>query len=241
MANLHWLANPGRFLLIAKVVSPVLAVLTAGLLGIGLVMSLPAPVDAVQGTPSKVLYMHVPSAWMSMFIWGSMAVASGVALIWKHPLADIAAKASAPIGAGFTAATLFTGSLWGKPTWGTFWVWDARLTAELILLFLYVGYIAIWQAIEDPQRAGKAAAILALVGSINLPIIHFSVEWWNTLHQPASLLREGGSSIDSSMLIPLLLLAAGFQTFYFMLVLWRMEAEIAGRKIRQLRLLSAQA
>ena len=241
MANLHWLANPGRFLRIAKVVSPVLAVLTAGLLGIGLVMSLPAPVDAVQGTPSKVLYMHVPSAWMSMFIWGSMAVASGVALIWKHPLADIAAKASAPIGAGFTAATLFTGSLWGKPTWGTFWVWDARLTAELILLFLYVGYIAIWQAIEDPQRAGKAAAILALVGSINLPIIHFSVEWWNTLHQPASLLREGGSSIDSSMLIPLLLLAAGFQTFYFMLVLWRMEAEIAGRKIRQLRLLSAQA
>jgi heme exporter protein C len=170
-----------------------------------------------------------------------MAVASGVALIWKHPLADIAAKASAPIGAGFTAATLFTGSLWGKPTWGTFWVWDARLTAELILLFLYVGYIALWQAIEDPQRAGKAAAILALVGSINLPIIHFSVEWWNTLHQPASLLRASGSSIDSSMLIPLLLLAAGFQTFYFTLLLWRMETEIAGRKIRQLRLLSAQA
>lgn len=241
MANLHWLANPGRFLRIAKVVSPVLVVLTAGLLGLGLVLSLPAPVDAVQGTPSKVLYMHVPSAWMSMFIWGVMAVASGVALIWKHPLADIAAKASAPIGAGFTAATLFTGSLWGKPTWGTFWVWDARLTAELILLFLYVGYIALWQAIEDPQRAGKAAAILALVGSINLPIIHFSVEWWNTLHQPASLLRAGGSSIDSSMLIPLLLLAAGFQTFYFTLLLWRMEAEIAGRKIRQLRLLSAQA
>jgi heme exporter protein C len=241
MANLHWLANPGRFLRIAKVVSPVLVVLTAGLLGLGLVLSLPAPVDAVQGTPSKVLYMHVPSAWMSMFIWGAMAVASGVALIWKHPLADIAAKASAPIGAGFTAATLFTGSLWGKPTWGTFWVWDARLTAELILLFLYVGYIALWQAIEDPQRAGKAAAILALVGSINLPIIHFSVEWWNTLHQPASLLRASGSSIDSSMLIPLLLLAAGFQTFYFTLLLWRMETEIAGRKIRQLRLLSAQA
>ncbi len=241
MANLHWLANPGRFLRIAKAVSPVLAGLTVVLLGVGLVMSLQAPVDAVQGTPSKVLYMHVPSAWMSMFVWGVMAVASAVALIWRHPIADIAAKVSAPLGAGFTAATLLSGSLWGKPTWGTYWVWDARLTSELILLFLYIGYMALWQAIEDPERAGKAAAILALVSSINLPIIHFSVDWWNTLHQPASILREGGASIDASMLIPLLLLAVGFQTFYFTLLLWRMEAEIASRKIRQLRLLSAQA
>ena len=241
MANLHWLANPGRFLRISGAVQPWLAGITIVLLGWGLWLAMLAPNDAVQGSPAKVLYMHVPSAWMSMFIYGTMAVASAMGLIWKHPLADIAAKTSAAIGAGFTATTLITGSLWGKPTWGTFWVWDARLTSELILFFIYLGYIAIWQAIEDPERAGRAAAILALAGSVNLPIIHFSVNWWNTLHQPASILRQGGASMDASMLLPLLLLALGFMTFYFALLLWRMEREIAGRKIRQLRLLHAQA
>ena len=229
MANLHWLANPGRFLRIANAVAPWLAGITVALLVSGLVLSLQAPHDAVQGTPAKVLYMHVPSAWMSMFVFGVMAVASGVALIWKHPLADIAAKASAPIGAGFTALTLISGSLWGRPTWGTFWVWDARLTSELILLFIYLGYIAIWQAIEDPQRAAKAAAIVALVGSVNLPIIHFSVNWWNTLHQGASVSVTRGASMQSQMLAAMLLMALAFWMYSIAVSLVRVRCIIRER------------
>lgn len=238
MANLHWLANPGRFLRIANAVLPYLGALTAALLAWGFFAGLSAPHDATQGAPAKIMYVHVPSAIMSMAIFGAMAVASAVALIWKHPLADIAAKASAVIGAGFTATTLLSGSLWGRPTWGTFWVWDARLTSELILFFIYLGYIAIWQAIEDPNRAARAAAILCLAGSVNLPIIHYSVEWWNTLHQPAGLLQ---GRTNSSMAVPLLTLLAGFFSFYVTMLLWRMEREVVGRKIRQLRLLRAQA
>ena len=238
MANLHWLANPGRFLRISSAVVPYLAGLTAVLLAYGLWRGLTAPHDATQGSPATIMYMHVPSAIMSMTVYGGMAVASAVALIWKHPLADIAAKSSALIGAGFTATTLLSGSLWGRPTWGTYWVWDARLTSELVMFFVYLGYIAIWQAIEDPQRAGRAAAILALAGSVNLPIIHYSVEWWNTLHQPAGLLQ---GKTDPVLAVPLLTLLAAFFCFYVTVLLWRMEREIVGRKIRQLRLLQAQA
>ncbi|MSP20371.1 MAG: heme ABC transporter permease [Alphaproteobacteria bacterium] len=238
MANLHWLANPGRFLRITAVVLPWLAAATAVLLAVGLWLALRAPQDATQGAPAKIMYMHVPSAILSMTIFGAMAFASAIALIWRHPLADIGAKASAAIGAGFTATCLITGSLWGRPSWGTFWVWDARLTSELILFFIYLGYIAIWQAIEDPQRASRAAAIVALAGSINLPIIHYSVVWWNTLHQPPGLMQ---GRTDPSMAVPLLTLMGAFFLFYVTLLLRRMEREIVDRKIRQFRLLRAQA
>ena len=238
MANLHWLVNPGRFLRIAHAVMPYLAAATALVLAWGMWLALNAPDDATQGAPARIMYMHVPSAILSMSVFGAMAVASAVALIWRHPLADIAAKASAAIGAGFTATTLITGSLWGRPSWGTFWVWDARLTSELVLFFIYLGYIAIWQAIEDPNRASRAAAIVALAGSVNLPIIHYSVEWWNTLHQPPGLLQ---GRTDATLAVPLLTLLAGFFLFYVTLLLWRIEREIVGRKIRQLRLLRAQA
>ncbi|MBT6430371.1 MAG: cytochrome c biogenesis protein CcsA, partial [Rhodospirillaceae bacterium] len=165
-----------------------------------------------------------------------LAVASAVALIWKHPLADLAAKASAPIGAGFTFLALVTGSLWGKPMWGTWWVWDARLTSVLILLFLYLGYMALWQAIEDSQKAAKAAAVLALVGAVNVPIIKFSVDWWNTLHQPASVLRMDGPAIHPSMLWPLLIMALAFKAYFVTLLLARMRMELNLRRIRALRL-----
>ncbi|NQV60826.1 MAG: cytochrome c biogenesis protein CcsA, partial [Alphaproteobacteria bacterium] len=170
------------------------------------------------------------------FCYIFLAVASAVALIWKHPLADLAAKASAPIGAGFTFLALVTGSLWGKPMWGAWWVWDARLTSVLILFFLYLGYMALWQSIEDGQKAAKAAAVLALVGAINVPIIKFSVDWWNTLHQPASVLRMDGPAIHPSMLWPLLTMALAFKVYFVALLLTRMRMELNLRRIRALRL-----
>ena len=162
-----------------------------------------APPDYQQGETVKIMFIHVPSAWLAMFGYMLIAVASLGTLIWRHPLADVAAKTAAPIGATFTFIALVTGSLWGKPMWGTYWVWDARLTSMLVLFLLYLGLIALWQAIEEPGRAGRAAAILALVGAINIPIIKFSVDWWNTLHQPASVFRMGGSTIDPALLTPL--------------------------------------
>ena len=153
-----------------------------------------APDDYQQGATVKIMFIHVPNAWLSMFVWGVMSVAALGTLVWRHPLADVAAKAAAPIGAAFTFLALVTGSLWGRPMWGTYWVWDARLTSVLILFLMYLGLIALWRAVEDPSRAARAAAILTLVGAINLPIIKFSVDWWNTLHQPASVMRIGGPS-----------------------------------------------
>jgi len=173
---------------------------------------------------------------MALFVYANMALASAVALIWKHPLADIAAKNCAPLGAGFTVVALASGSLWGQPMWGTWWVWDARLTSVLVLLFLYLGYIALVNAFDDPTRGAKAGAILALVGSVNLPIIKFSVDWWNTLHQPASIMRMSGPTIHASMLTPLLLMAIAFTLIFVSLLLINMRAEIAERKIRTLRL-----
>ena len=235
------LANPARFVRLADRILPGLAGLTAVLLVAGLYLGLvEAPPDYRQGDTVRIMFVHVPSAWMAMFAYGVMAVASAVGMVWKHPLADLTAKASAPIGAAFTVIALVTGSLWGKPMWGTWWVWDARLTSMLILLFLYLGYMALWQTIEDPAKAGKAAAILALVGVVNLPIIKFSVDWWNTLHQPASVLRMDGPTIDASILTPLLIMGLAFQLYYFTVLLWRIKAEILERKIRSLRLLQAQ-
>ena len=169
-----------------------------------------APDDYQQGATVKIMYIHVPSAWLGMMGWTVMSVAALGTLVWRHPLADVAAKAAAPIGAAFTLLCLVTGSLWGRPMWGTYWVWDARLTSVLVLFLLYLGVIALWRTVDDPSRAARAAAILTLVGAINLPIIKFSVDWWNTLHQPASVFRLGGPTIDRSLLTPLLTMSVAF-------------------------------
>src|SRR5690606_34310487 len=184
--------------------------------------------------------IHVPAAWLALFGYTAMAGASAMALIFRHPLADVAAKSAAPIGAAFTFLALVTGTLWGKPMWGTWWVWDARLTSVLILFFLYLGYMALWATIEEPQRAGRAAAVLALVGFVNVPIIHFSVEWWNTLHQGASVLRLDGPSIHPSMLWPLLICAIGFTLLFSSLHIMAMRTEIWRRRVTTMRRLSAR-
>jgi heme exporter protein C len=235
--SLHYFANPARFGRLANVILPWAKGLTLVLFVVGLYLALfQAPEDYQQGNTVRIMFVHVPAAWMALFCYTFMAGASAVALIWKHPLADLAAKSSAPIGACFTFLALATGSLWGKPMWGTWWVWDARLTSVLVLLFLYLGYMALWQAIEDPQKAGKAAAILALVGFVNVPIIKFSVDWWNTLHQPASVIRMDGPSIHASMLWPLLTMVAAFKVYFIVVLLVRMRTEINQRRIRNLRL-----
>ena len=234
---LHRFANPTRFLRIASVVQPWMAWATVLLAGAGLYLGLlSSPADYQQGESVRIMYVHVPAAWMAMFCYTAMAVSAAVGLIWKHPLADVAAKATAPVGACFTFLALFTGSLWGKPMWGTWWVWDARLTSMLVLLFLYLGYIALVNAFDDPTRGTKASSILVLVGFVNVPIIKFSVDWWNTLHQPASVMKMGGPSIDGSMLWPLLLMAVAYKTYYLWVLLVRIRAEIVANKIRILRL-----
>jgi heme exporter protein C len=234
---MHRFANPNRFLKLANAVLPWVAGLTVLTIGAGLYLALfHSPPDYQQGETVRIMYIHVPSAWMSLFIYANMAVAAAVALIWRHPLADLIGKAAAPIGAGFTLICLLTGSLWGKPMWGTWWVWDARLTSMLILFFLYLGYIALVNAFDDPTRGHRAAGILALVGTVNLPIIKFSVDWWNTLHQPASVMRLGGPSIAPSMLWPLLLMAVGFTFFFVTVLILRVRSEIAAAKIRNLQL-----
>ncbi|KJS35114.1 MAG: heme transporter HemC [Rhodospirillaceae bacterium BRH_c57] len=234
---MHRFANPNRFLKLANAILPwsngVLVVSLLAGLALALVWS---PGDYQQGDTVRIMYVHVPAAWMGMFAYVAMAVASAVALIWKHPLADLAGRATAPVGAAFTFVCLVTGALWGKPMWGTWWVWDARLTSMLILLFLYFGYMALHNAFDDPQRGAKAAAVLALVGVVNVPIIKFSVDWWNTLHQPASVVRMDGPAVDPSMLWPLLVMGLAFKAFYVSVVLLRIKAEIADAKIRALRM-----
>jgi len=235
--RLQAFANPARFMALSDRLLPACAVVTCLLLAAGLYLSLfVSPADYQQGETVRIMYIHVPSAWLAMFGYMVMAGSSAVALVFRHPLADIAAKSAAPIGATFTFLALVTGSLWGRPMWGTWWVWDARLTSMLILFFLYLGYMALWATIEEPARAGRAAAVLALVGSINVPIIHYSVVWWNTLHQPASVFRIDGPSIASSMLMPLGVMALGFTLFFVTLLLIRMRAEIFRRRVRVLRL-----
>jgi len=237
LADLHRFANPTRFLKLAAIIQPwALAVFLLSA-AIGLYMAFfTAPADYQQGESARIMYVHVPAAWMAMFCYTVMAVASAVSLIWKHPLADVSARASAPVGAAFTFLALATGSLWGKPMWGTWWVWDARLTSVLVLLFLYIGYMALQGAFDDRVRAAKASAILALVGFVNVPIIKFSVDWWNTLHQPASVIKMGGSSIHPSMLWPLLIMAIAFKAYYVWVLLVRMRAELVANKVRILRL-----
>ena len=234
---MHRFANPGRFIRFANAILPWCAGLTAVLIATGLYLALfVAPPDYQQGESVRIMYVHVPSAWMALFVYTAIAAASAVALIWRHPLADLVAKASAPVGAGFTFLALLTGSLWGKPMWGTWWVWDARLTSMLVLLFLYLGYMALADAFDDPARGAKAAAILALVGFVNVPIIKYSVDWWNTLHQPASVVKMSGPAIHISMLAPLLVMALGFTGFYIAVLIMRMRTEIVSAKLRTLQI-----
>ncbi len=233
----HRFANPARFMRYSAVILPWSLWITAALIAVGLYLALfVAPADYQQGDSVRIMFVHVPAAWMALFVYTNMAVASAVALIWRHPLAHIAAHGSAPIGACFTLIALVTGSLWGKPMWGTWWVWDARLTSVLVLFFLYLGYIALADAFDDGAKGAKAAAILALVGFVNVPIIKFSVEWWNTLHQPASVIKMGDPSIHASMLVPLVIMALGFTTFYVAVLILRMRAAIVGAKLRTLQI-----
>jgi heme exporter protein C len=234
---MHRFANPLRYQRVADAVLPWAGGAAALLMVLGLYLALiEAPPDYQQGQAYRIMYVHVPAAWMALMVYAMMAVASVIGIVWRHPLAEAAARAAAPIGAGFTAIALVTGSLWGKPMWGTYWVWDARLTSVLILFFLYLGYIALYEAFDDPNRGSRAAAILCLVGSVNLPIIKFSVDWWNTLHQPDSILRPGGPSIDPSMLVPLLVMWAAFLCYFTAVHILRTRAELTARRIRNLRL-----
>ena len=242
------LANPARFMRLSGRLLPWLAVATTLLLALGLFWALAlAPPDCWQGDSVRIMFVHVPAAWLALQTYLVVAAASAVALVWRHPLAEIAAQEAAPLGAAFTLVCLVTGSLWGRPMWGTWWVWDVRLTSVLILFFLYLGYIALAQAFDEPGRGGRAASILAVVGVVLLPVIKFSVEtwwwrmfdWWGledsplakTLHQPASVLRLGGPTIDPSMLLPLLIMGLAFTLLFAALLLLRMRTVLNERRI----------
>ncbi len=235
---IHRFGSPPVVYRLCSLFSPWLGVAAAACLLAGLWLGLVvAPPDYEQGESYRIIYVHVPAAWMSMFVYVSMAVSSAVFLIWRLKVADVAAAAMAPIGAAFTAVALLTGSLWGKPMWGTWWVWDARLTSELLLLFLYLGYMALRGALADPAGAStsagaRSAAILAVVGIVNIPIIHYSVEWWNTLHQPSTITRMDKPAMHISMLRPLLLMAAGAQLLFFYNLTVRLRSGLLQREAR---------
>ena len=233
------LANPHRFMTLARFLVPAFAVLALALLTIGFTLGIRAPADYQQGETVRIMFIHVPSAWLALGIYSLMAIAALGTLVWRHPLADVAAKAAAPIGATFALICLFTGAVWGRPMWGAYWVWDARLTSMLVLFLLYLGILALWRAIEDPCTAGRAVAVLTLVGFINVPVVKFSVDWWNTLHQPASVFRLDGPAIHPAILTPLLVSAAGLAALFVALHLAAMRNEILRRRVRTLRMLAA--
>src|ERR1700752_4213999 len=233
------LANPSRFRQLADRMLPWLGAATLVAFAFGLREAYFAPDDYQQGATVKIMFLHVPSAWLSMMAWGLMSVTALGTLVWRHPLADVAAKSAAPLGAAFTLLCLVTGSLWGRPEWGTYWAWEARLTSELILFLLYLGVIALWRTVEDASRAARAVAILTLVGAVDLPIIKFSVELWNTLKQGASVDRRGGSTIYPTILIPLFIMALAFPLLFATLLLAAMRNEILRRRVRTLRLMQA--
>jgi len=231
MKFFHKLASPKYFYSISGQLLPWLAVSCAALMLAGLYYGLlKAPPDYQQGESYRIMFVHVPAAWMSLFIYVVMAGAGAIGLVWRIKLAEVISISSATVGASFTFLALVTGSIWGKPMWGTWWVWDARLTSELILLFLYLGIIALHNAIDDKRTAARATAILAIVGVVNIPIIHYSVEWWNTLHQGPTVTKFDAPSIHISMLIPLLLMAVAFKLYYAMVVLMRARCEVLERE-----------
>ena len=232
MADLHFLANPARFRRFSQRVTGSLAFATVLALAVGLYLGLvAAPPDYQQGETVRIMFIHVPSAWLAMAGYGLLAALGGSLLVWRHPLAALMARGAAPVGATFAAVCLITGSLWGRPMWGTYWVWDARLTSMLLLFFLYLGHIALSNAYDHAERGDRAAAILALIGAINLPVIKFSVDWWNTLHQPASVMKLGGPSIHPTILVPLLWMVGALSLLFVLLVLLRTETEIDRRRL----------
>jgi heme exporter protein C len=229
------LANPARFMAVSRWLAPILGALAAGLLAVGTWLSFTAPPDYQQGDSVRMMYVHVPAAWMGLFAYVCLGGASLAGLVWRHALADAAAKAAAPLGAAFTFLALVTGSLWGKPMWGAWWVWDARVTSVLVLFLLYLGYLALHAAIEDDTRAARAAAVLALAGLVNLPIVKFSVDWWNTLHQPASVLRLDGPTIAPALLTPMLVMGVAYSCLFGALWLVRTRAEVWRRRALSVR------
>ena len=231
------LANPTRFMELSGVLLPWLAGAAAAVLLYGLYLSFfVAPPDYQQGETVRIMFIHVPSAWLAMYCYVLIAISAFGLLVFRHPLADVSAKAAAPLGAVFTFLALVTGSLWGRPSWGTYWVWDARLTSVLILFFLYLGLMALRSSIEDELLAAKLTAVLALVGIVMLPIIKFSVNFGNTLHQPASVIRVGGPTIDISLLTPLLIMAGGFTLLFAALHIKAMRNEILRRRLKALQM-----
>ena len=239
--GLHRFANPGRFLRLSGRVLPPVAAIGVALTLAGCVWGLAfSPPDYQQGDAVRIMYVHVPAAWLASMGYAALALCSALSLVWRHPLADLAAAEIGPVGAAVTAFCLATGSLWGKPMWGAWWVWDARLTSVLVLFFLYLGHMALVRAFDDPQRGARAAAILALVGVVNLPIIKFSVDWWNTLHQPASITLTGAPTMAPAILWPLLLTALGFSFGFVALVLARTRAAVMERRIRALLMARAE-
>jgi heme exporter protein C len=229
------LANPERFMRFTGPLTPWLWGVAAVLLALGTWLSFTAPGDYQQGDTVRIMFVHVPAASLGTMVYATLGISSFFALVFRHPLADAAARAAALPGAAFTALALITGSLWGQPMWGTWWVWDARLTSVLVLFLFYLGYMALRSAIDDEAKAARAAAVLGLVGLINLPIVKFSVDWWNTLHQPASLLRDGGSSLAPVFLWPLLTMMAAYAALFLAVWLTSIRTEIVRRRVMSLR------
>ena len=234
---IDYLANPTRFNKIANFILPWLLILTLLFLIFGLYYGLvSSPDDYIQGSAVRIMYVHVPSAWISLLAYLSLALCSIFFIIWRHPLADVLARSISPVGCIFAILTLITGSIWGRPMWGTWWVWDARLTSMLVLFFFFLGHIALSNAFDRSERGSRPAALLAIIGSINLPIVKFSVDWWNTLHQPASILRTGGVSIDESMLTPLVLMTLSFHCYFISIVILRAKLILKERKIEHFKI-----
>ncbi len=232
-------ANPHRFMALASRIHAPLWGLAFVVLAYGLFRAMHVPDDYQQGATVKIMFVHVPSAWMALFGYSFIFFASVTALVFRHPLGHVAARAAAPVGATFTLIALLTGSLWGQPMWGTWWVWDARLTSVLVLFFVYLGYISLWQAIDEPARAARAAAILAIVGFINVPIVKFSVDWWQTLHQPASVSRLAQPALHADFLYPLLIMGVAFLLIFIALTLTRMQTQVLQQKLRGRRMRQA--
>ena len=233
------LANPQRFMDVSRWAAPALGILAVALLAAGLWLGFTAPEDYQQGDTVRIMFIHVPAAWMSLFAYACLGGASLMGLVFRHALADAAARACAPLGAAFTALALVTGSLWGRPMWGTWWVWDARLTSVLVLFLFYLGYMALQAAIDDEAKADRASAILALVGLVNLPIVHWSVHWWNTLHQGETVFRKGGPALSAVYLWPLGLMGLGYMCLFGSLWLVRIRAEVWRKRARSLALKAA--
>lgn len=242
--KLSWwnrIANPGQFVSWTRPLLWPLTVLTAALFLIGLYYAFfNSPEDYQMGNTVRIMYVHVPNAWLSQFVYVTMAMSAVGTLVWRHPMADVSMKAAAPLGAMFTAMALFTGALWGRPTWGTFWEWDGRMTSTLVMLFIYLGIVALWRAFDDQLRAARVIAVFTLVGAINIPIIKFSVDWWSTLHQPASVFRPDGPRMPGSILTPLFVMFFAFTFLFVTLQLKAMHTEVKRRRVMGLQRRLAQ-